>query len=123
MEERDLEWVGRSLDDLKALPPEVQQSAGFALYQVQLGGMPQGAKSLKGVVGVMELRINHDTNTYRVVYVVNLGSVVYVLHSFQKKSTSGIATPKKELDMIMRRLKQARLLAEERATEHEPQNR
>lgn len=95
MEERDLEWVGRSLDDLKALPGEVQQSAGFALYQVQLGGVPQGAKSLKGFAGVLELRINYNTNTYRVVYVVNLGDVVYVLHSFQKSRTRASRRRKK----------------------------
>jgi phage-related protein len=33
--------------------------------------------------------------------------VIYVLHAFQKKSKKGIATPKAELDMIKRRLKEA----------------
>jgi phage-related protein len=32
-------------------------------------------------------------------------SAVYVLHAFQKKSKKGIATPKAEIDLIEKRLK------------------
>jgi phage-related protein len=49
--------------------------------------------------------------TYRAVYVVQLGDAVYVLHAFQKKATSGIATPKRDLDLIRQRLQLARKLA------------
>ncbi|HYW08226.1 MAG TPA: type II toxin-antitoxin system RelE/ParE family toxin [Longimicrobium sp.] len=38
---------------------------------------------------------------------------VYVLHSFQKKSTRGIATPKHTLDLIAERLKVAEQLYRE----------
>jgi phage-related protein len=41
----------------------------------------------------------------RAVYTVRFGEVVYVLHVFQKKSKRGIATPKKELELIRKRLK------------------
>jgi phage-related protein len=34
--------------------------------------------------------------------------VAYVLHAFQKKSKSGIATPRHEIALIERRLKRAR---------------
>jgi phage-related protein len=36
-----------------------------------------------------------------------LAGWVYVLHSFQKKSKSGIATPKAEVNLIKTRLKRA----------------
>ena len=36
--------------------------------------------------------------------------VIFVLHAFQKKSKSGIATPKQEIDLINRRLKDAEYL-------------
>jgi len=44
---------------------------------------------------------------FRAVYTVKLGDAVYVLHCFQKKSTHGIATPKREMDVVLERLKAA----------------
>jgi len=38
---------------------------------------------------------------------VTIADRVYVLHFFQKKSKRGIATPKKEIDLIKRRLRDA----------------
>ena len=52
-------------------------------------------------------RDRYDTNTYRAVYTVKLGDNIFVLHAFQKKSTRGIRTPKKEIDLIKQRLKMA----------------
>jgi phage-related protein len=51
---------------------------------------------------------NFDGDTYRAVYTVRFARVVYVLHTFQKKSKRGVATPKAELDLIELRLKRAR---------------
>ncbi len=48
-----------------------------------------------------------DGDTYRAVYTVKFASMVYVLHVFQKKSTKGAATPKRDLDLIRTRLKAA----------------
>ena len=50
---------------------------------------------------------NHDGNAYRAVYTVKLAGMVYVLHVFQKKAKRGIATPKKELELIRSRLRAA----------------
>jgi len=52
----------------------------------------------------MEIVDRHDTNTYRVVYTAQFAGVIYVLHTFQKKSKRRIATPKKEIDLIRQRL-------------------
>ena len=57
-----------------------------------------------GGVSVMEIVAPFHGDTWRTVYTVRLKDVVYVLHAFQKKSKLGIATPKKEIDLIQRRL-------------------
>ena len=57
---------------------------------------------------MLEVIARHDGDTFRAVYTVRFGEVVYVLHVFQKKSKRGIATPKKELELIRKRLKLAK---------------
>ncbi len=75
--------------------------------------MSPAAKPFKGAgSGVFEIRSDYRTNTYRAVYAVKIGERVYVLHCFQKKSKRGIKTPKKEVDLIKRRLKMAQELEE-----------
>ena len=46
-------------------------------------------------------------DAYRVVYAVTLPGVVYVLHAFKKKSTSGIATPRQQIELIKKLLNDA----------------
>jgi phage-related protein len=102
-------WIGSAKADLSSFPEEVKDSIGFALYVAQQGGKHSDAKPLKGFAGagVLEIVEDHDGDTYRVVYAVRLPGRVYVLHSFQKKSKSGIATPKAEVNLIKTRLKRA----------------
>ena len=59
---------------------------------------------------VIEIRDDFDGETYRTMYTAKLGKRLYVLHAFQKKARRGIATPKSELDVIRRRLREARAL-------------
>lgn len=54
-----------------------------------------------------EIPEDHHGHTYRAVYTVRFAEAVYVLHAFQKKSKSGVATPKHELDVVQIRLKEA----------------
>jgi phage-related protein len=105
---KKLKWVGSSLEDLKEFPEDVTDAIGYALYQVQEGLKPRNAKPLSDIgSGVMEIVSDFDTNTYRSVYTVKLGDAIYVLHCFQKKSKHGISTPKKEIDLIKQRLREA----------------
>lgn len=92
-----------------ALPEEVQRVMGFALHQAQAGEKHPAAKALRGFGGrgVLEVVERHDGDTFRAVYTVRLERAVYVLHCFQKKAKRGIATPKVELDLIRRRLREA----------------
>jgi phage-related protein len=79
---------------------------GVALYVVQPGGTPDSAKPWKGLgSGVYELTDDHRGDTFRAVYAVNIGNAVHVLHAFQKKSKSGIATPQPDVALIEKRLK------------------
>ena len=105
-------WMGSSLRDLKTFPQEVQKEVGYALWLAQAGGKYQHAKPLKGLRGVMEIASDFKTDTYRAVYAIKLGEALYVLHTFQKKSSRGIATPRQDMDMIKKRLQEARRLAQ-----------
>jgi phage-related protein len=104
---REVVWVGSSLDDLRHFPDEVRREIGFVLDRVQRGKDHQAIKHLSGFSGVFEVRSDYRTNTYRAVYAVKIGDEIYVLHCFQKKSKRGIETPKKDMDLIRRRLKMA----------------
>jgi phage-related protein len=112
---RKLVWLVDSLDRLTDFPPAVRQKLGFALYQAQIGQKHEGAKMLHGFAEtVWQVRADDPGGTYRAVYVAQFGEAVYVLHAFQKKSTSGNATPQRELDLIAQRLQLARKLAAKR---------
>jgi phage-related protein len=107
---KPIEWISSSLEDLQKFPEDVQQMMGFALYLAQLGKKHPDAKPLKGFKGsgVLEIVEDFDGDTYRTVYTVKFEGIVYVLHAFQKKSKRGIATPKKDIELIETRLKRAK---------------
>lgn len=105
---KPLRWIGSSYEDLLSLPDAVRREFGYALYVAQNGDKADSVKPLKGMGGgVMEVVESYDGDAYRAVYTVRFESAVYVLHAFQKKSKSGIKTPKKDMDLIEARLKAA----------------
>ena len=113
---RPLVWVGPSRRELRSFPRAVRRDIGQALYAAQQGETDPSAKPLRGFGGgsVMEVIAEHRGDTGRAVYVVRHAEAIYVLHAFQKKSKRGIATPKKDLDLIHRRLAEAERLHRER---------
>ena len=114
-EEKQLIWIGSGKKDLLALPPDVRKFFGHALDFAQRGGQHDAAKPLKGFggAGVVEIVEDQVGGTYRAVYTVKFAGAVFVLHCYQKKSKSGIATPKKDMDIVRVRLKVAEALAKE----------
>ena len=81
------------------------------MHCAQLGNTDSSAKPFKGYgSGVYEIVSNFNTDAYRAIYIVNLDDCLYVLHAFQKKSKSGIKTPKIDLNMIETRLKQLKII-------------
>jgi phage-related protein len=106
---KPVRWVGSSLKDVKSFPRAVRGEIGAALYAAQKGETDPAAKALKGFGGrgVLEIVTSHVGDTWRTIYTVRIQGAVYVLHAFQKKSKTGIATPKKEIDLVRRRLADA----------------
>ncbi|HWA23594.1 MAG TPA: type II toxin-antitoxin system RelE/ParE family toxin [Caulobacterales bacterium] len=97
------------MKDVRAFPEEVRDSVGYALYLAQVGEKHGSVKPLKGFggAGVLEVVEDHDGDTYRAVYTVKFASAIYVLHAFQKKSKTGMRTPKAEIELVKQRLKVA----------------
>jgi len=109
-------WVGSSLRDLRGFPREVRRNIGQALYTAQQGETDPSAKPLRGFGGgsVVEIVANHAGGTWRAIYTVRYTEAIYVLHAFQKKSKRGIATPKKDIDLIRQRLAEIERLRRDR---------
>jgi phage-related protein len=107
--ERPIVWIGSSRRDLREFPSGVRRDIGVALYAAQQGETDPAAKPLKGFGGgsVLEIVADYKGDTWRAVYTVRYPEAIYVLHAFQKKSTRGIATPSKDLNLIQRRLAEA----------------
>ena len=106
---KQVRWVGSARRDLAGFPKPVRTQVGQALYAAQRGEKDPAAKALRGFGGrsVAEIVAPFDGDTWRTVYTVRFEDAIYVLHAFQKKSKSGVATPKKELDLIRMRLADA----------------
>jgi phage-related protein len=115
VDSKPLFWVGSSKKDLMALPLPVRKFFGHALDFAQRGDQHDAARPLKGFggAGVVEIVEDDAGGTYRAVYTVRFAEAVFVLHCFQKKSKTGIATPKQDMDIVRARLKVAGLIAEE----------
>jgi phage-related protein len=102
-------WIGSSLRDLRSFPIAVRRDIGQALFTAQQGDTDPAAKPLRGFGGasVLEIVASHHGNAWRAVYTVRFQGAIYVLHVFHKKSTKGIATPTREIDLIRQRLAEA----------------
>ena len=107
MSDKDLRWEGSSKRNLLDMPEEVIREFGFVLRAVQKGQNHPSIKNWTGASGVYEIRVSDPDATYRTVYVASLPDAIYVLHAFQKKSSSGIKTSQIDKDMVAARLKKA----------------
>lgn len=105
---KPLIWRGTSKIDFMAFPRTAQREMGYALFLAQMGERhPIMAKTLSGFGGanVIEIKETYEGDAYRAVYTVRYAEAVYVLHAFQKRSKKGKATPKRDVDLITKRLK------------------
>ena len=111
---RPVVWLGNSKKNLRDFPEGAQKLLGDELQLIQFGGMPKGAKPFKGIgSGVFEIALRYASDAYRVVLALQIGRRIYVLRAFQKKSKKGIATPKRDVDLIKQRYAEAQELAHE----------
>ena len=103
---RTVSWVKAAKRDFESFPPAVRIAAERALLVAAAGGNADFSKPLKGFRdGVFEVLLKQRGDAYRVVYAVQLGDDLWVIHAFQKKSKTGIKTPKAEIDLIHERLR------------------
>ena len=102
---RPVSWIKAARKEFERFPDSAQLELSRALTIVAEGHHPDIAKPLKGFDGVLELALPHRGEAYRVIYALKLDQDVWIIHAFQKKSKSGIKTPKAEIDLIRERLK------------------
>lgn len=94
---RPISWIKPALREFERLPDDVRTVCLTALTIAAEGGKTDLAKPLQGLgSGVFELALPFRGDAFRVVYAVQLGADLWVIHAFQKKSTRGIKTPKHE---------------------------
>jgi phage-related protein len=106
---RQISWIKAALRDFDEFPVEVRMNAAQALSIAARGGKADTAKPFKGVgSGVFEIALRHRGDAFRVLYAVQIGDALWVIHAFQKKSKTGIKTPLIEIDLIRDRLKRLR---------------
>jgi phage-related protein len=103
---RPISWLKGARKDFEGFPQGAQLEMARALTVLAEGQMPDIAKALTGLgAGVMELALRHRGDAFRVVYALQIDDDIWVVHAFQKKSKSGIKTPKQDIDLIQERLK------------------
>ena len=103
---RPVSWIGAAKKAFDAFPDGAQSVCLAALTIAAEGGKADIAKPMKGLgSGVFEIALPYRGNAFRLVYAVQLGADLWVVHAFQKKSTQGVKTPKHEIDLIKDRIK------------------
>src|SRR3972149_383442 len=103
---RPVSWIRAALNEFESFPEGARSICLVALTIAAEGGKADIAKPMKAMgSGVFEIALPYRGNAFRVVYAVNLGEDLWVVHAFQKKSTQGIKTPKHDIDLIKERLK------------------
>lgn len=106
---RPISWIKAARKDFEDFPFPVQTEANRALTVAAEGRKAENVKPLKGFnSGAMEIVLRHRGDAFRVIYAVQIGEDLWVIHAFQKKSKEGIKTPKPEIDLVRERLKRLR---------------
>ena len=103
---RPVSWIKAALKAFEEFPEGVPSICLTALTIAAEGGKADIAKPLHGMgSGVFELALRSRGDAFRVVYAVQIGDEIWVVHAFQKKATQGIKTPKRDIELIKNRLK------------------
>jgi phage-related protein len=104
---RPISWIKAARTDFENFPEVVQHDMLTALTVAAEGEKSDNAKPFRGIDGgVFEIALRHRGEAFRVIYAVKIGTDIWVVHAFQKKSKSGIKTPQMDIDLIRERLKQ-----------------
>jgi phage-related protein len=108
---RPISWIKAARKEFERFPLEAQSICLAALTIAAEVAKADIAKPFKGSgSGVLEIALPWRGNAFRVVYAVQIGDEIWVIHAFQKKSTQGIKTPQHEVELIENRLKRLKEL-------------
>jgi len=103
---RPISWLSPAQKAFDDFPEGAREIIIDALSVAAEGGKAAIAKPMKGLgSGVFEIALPFRGNAFRLVYAVQLGDDLWVVHAFLKKSTHGIKTPRHEINLIKDRLK------------------
>jgi phage-related protein len=103
---RPVSWIRAALREFEAFPEGARSICLTAPTVAAEGGKTDIAKPMHGVgPGVFEIALPFRGDAFRVVYALQLAEEIWVVHAFQRKSTQGNKTPKREIDLIKDRLK------------------
>ncbi len=108
---REIIWVKRAHKDFGKLPRSVQETMIAALEIAAVGEMADIAKPVKHIEArLFEIVVPFRGDAFRSIYTVKYGNDLWIVHVFKKKSSKGISTPKKEMDLVKERLKRIKEL-------------
>jgi phage-related protein len=103
---REIAWIKAARKEFGKFPVPAQRVMARALTVAAEGGKADIAKPMKGLgSGVFEVALPYRSDAYRVMYAVQVDEAVWVVHAFQKKSTTGIKTARKDIDLVRERIK------------------
>ena len=103
---RPVSWIKAALKEFQTFPEGARSMCLAALTIAAEGGKADIAKPMQGLgAGVFEIALPFRGDALRVVYAVQIAEEIWVVHAFQKKSTQGIKTPRREIDLVRDRLK------------------
>jgi phage-related protein len=102
---RPVSWIRAALKEFETFPEGARSICLAALTIAAEGGKADIAKPMQGLgSGVLEIALPFKGDAFRVVYAVQLGDELWVIHAFQKKSTQGIKTPQRDIALVKDRL-------------------
>jgi phage-related protein len=103
---RPISWIKAALKEFESFPKDARSICLDALTIAADGGKADIAKPMQRMgAGVFEIALPFRGDAYRVIYAVQIADAVWVIYAFQKKSTQGIKTPQREIDLVVERLK------------------
>ncbi|MSQ51633.1 MAG: type II toxin-antitoxin system RelE/ParE family toxin [Betaproteobacteria bacterium] len=106
---RAVSWLSAARKAFDLFPKDAREICVDALTLAAERGKASIAKPLKGLgPGIFEIALPYQGNAWRVMYAVQIGEDIWVVHAFQKKSKAGIKTPQQEIDLVENRLKRLR---------------
>ena len=97
---RPVSWLKAARHEFDKFPEGARMVCLTALTIAAEGGKADVAKPLQGIGSGSTGNRPFKGDAFRMVYALQLGPDIWVIHAFQKKSIRGLKTPKREIDLV-----------------------